>query len=316
MVRALKYFITTAELGSFRQAALVLRRKQSTVSRGIRRLEDDLGVSLFERGPNGVRLTDAGNSFLAQVLPAFEQLQEATKGAAAAGRGELGIVRIGTLTSLIGGFLHELIRQYTVSNAGVAIDLINGSRQELLAGVRARRLDIAFVTWLGEVHDCDVVHLWRERIYVAMPKNHRLAAFAEIDWPDLAGERFIVGRSPPGPEVRDFIVQRTFGRAPSVTIEFRAGSTQDLVRLVALGQGITLVSEAWEKVELPGLVLCPLCDEADILPFYAVWLPQNDNPALRRFLSVAHVLAGRVRRGSSDWASPRAAFGGRFSQSR
>ena len=75
------------------------------------------------------------------------------------------------------------------------------------------------------------------------------------------------------------------------------------MNLVGLGQGITLVSAAWADVKLPDLVLRPLIDPADIVPFSAVWSHQNDNPALRRFISVAHTLAGRVRRGTSDWAS-------------
>ena len=75
------------------------------------------------------------------------------------------------------------------------------------------------------------------------------------------------------------------------------------MNLVGLGQGITLVSAAWADVKFPDLVLRPLSDPADIVPFSAVWSPANDNPALRRFISVAHTLAGRVRRGTSDWAS-------------
>lgn len=306
----IKYFITSVELGSFRRAAIVLCRSQSTISRGIQRLEDDLGVSLFERGRNGVRLTDAGARFLAQAQPAFEQLQDAEIGAAAAGRGETGIVRIGTLTPLIGGFLNDLVRHYAANNEGIAIDIVSGRRLDLVAGVRARRLDIAFVSRAAGIVDCDVVQLWQERIYIAMPRNHKLASRDSLDWPDLCGQRFIVSRSPPGPEVREYIAQRASWRAPSVTIEYRAGSSQDLVRLVELGQGITVVSDAWEKATLPGLTLCPLRDDADILPFYGVWLSQNDNPALRRLITAAHVLAGRARRGTSDWACRTRALNG------
>lgn len=67
------------------------------------------------------------------------------------------------------------------------------------------------------------------------------------------------------------------------------------MHLVGLQEGITLVPSAWKAVKLPDLVLRPLIDPADVIPFSAVWSHQNDNPALRRF---PH--AGRGRRGGAS----------------
>jgi len=54
-------------------------------------------------------------------------------------------------------------------------------------------------------------------------------------------------------------------------------------------------------MKLPDLVLRPLIDDADVVPFSMVWSAGNDNPALRRLLSIAHMLAQRPRKGCSDW---------------
>ncbi|AMG76573.1 Transcriptional regulator, LysR family [Sphingopyxis granuli] len=72
--------------------------------------------------------------------------------------------------------------------------------------------------------------------------------------------------------------------------------------MVGMGFGISLVSEGWVALGIPGVVMRPLVEEADIVPFSAIWSPDNDNPVLRRFISAAHVMAGRARRGTSDWA--------------
>ena len=72
---------------SFRGAAKVLGIRQSSVSRGVRALEDKLGVSLFERHPSGVRITNAGARFLQQARDGLLQLDNAVRTAGAAGRG-------------------------------------------------------------------------------------------------------------------------------------------------------------------------------------------------------------------------------------
>ncbi len=65
------------------------------------------------------------------------------------------------------------------------------------------------------------------------------------------------------------------------------------MNLVAMGRGVTPVAEAWKGVGLPGLILLPIGSDDDIVPFSAYWSPANDNPALRRFLSLARTEAKR-----------------------
>ncbi len=301
-VRHLDYLVAAAENGSFRRAAEALHVRQSSVSRAIRQLEDDLGVSLFERRATGAHLTDAGRRLLREVRPALEQLDLARKAATAAGRGEIGVVRVGILTSLAGGFLRELVRYYGHRHPEITIDIRDGGRDEHVSAIRRRKLDVAFVTGDRGIADCEIAPLWEERVHVALPEGHELAGRRQVDWPDLQSECFIVSRFPPGPEVHDYIVRRAADYSTYPEVLYKAVVQETLMNLVGLGQGITLVSAAWVDVKLPDLVLRPLSDPADIVPFSAVWSPANDNPALRRFISVAHTLAGRVRRGASDWA--------------
>lgn len=302
-VGRLQYLLAAAEIGSFRRAAEILGVHQSSVSRAAQQLEELLGVSLFERGHFGVRLTQAGHRFLADAMPAVEQLDAARRSAGAVGRAEVGIVRVGIFTSLAGGFLRQLLHCYSSRFPSVSIDVHDGGRREHLAAVRTHRLDIAFITGAGPIEKCETAELWRERVYVAMPSDHPLAAKDRIEWNLLQNAHFIVSRSEPGPEVHSYIMRRSADFSTYPNIEEKAVLQDTLMNLVALGQGITLVSAAWNSVAVPGLVLRPLTAAEDIVPFSAVWSPKNDNPALRRLLSVAHILAGRWRKGSSDWAT-------------
>ena len=65
------------------------------------------------------------------------------------------------------------------------------------------------------------------------------------------------------------------------------------MHLVALGFGISFISEAGTATRYPEVVFRPLATADDVVPYSAVWLPGNDNPALRRFLSLARSMSSR-----------------------
>ncbi|MGD9925442.1 MAG: LysR family transcriptional regulator [Pseudorhodoplanes sp.] len=288
-IRHLRYVIVVAEHGSFRRAAKAIGVQESTISRRIRDLEDEIGAALFIRHHRGVDLTYAGERFLSRARKAITQIGYAAKDVGAIGRGEEGVVRIGIFSSLASGFLAELLFAYGAEHSGVRLDFIEGGPGEHIASVQGHRIDIAFLTGPPDVAGCDVAHLWNERVFVALPQDDELADQDEISWDDLRGRHFIVSEADPGPEIHDYLVRHlaTFGHHPSVD---RHGVGRDnLIQLVALGRQLTLTSEATTAAHFPGVVYRPLATET--LPFCAIWSPRNDNPALRRLLSLARMMS-------------------------
>jgi DNA-binding transcriptional LysR family regulator len=248
-------------------------------------------------------VTLAGTRFFERARLALDQLEYAVAGAGVAGRGKQGRLRIGIFTPLAGGFLRDLITSFSQNHPAVAIDLHEGARRSHLAELRAETLDIAFVTGASAIPGCETAELWSERVHVALPEEHPLHDRDRLDWPDLKEESFIVSRFPPGPEVHDYVVRRIADFSSYPTVERVAVAPATVLTLVGMGFGVGVVAASWTALGVPGVIFRPLTDPADILPFSAVWSAENDNPALRRFLSVAHIMAGRVRPGSSDWAS-------------
>lgn len=290
-LRHLRYVIAAAENRSFRRAAMVLGVRESAISRRIRDLEDEIGAALFIRHHGGVNLTYAGKKFLGRARKAISQIGYAAKDIAAAGRGEEGLVRIGIFSSLASGFLAELLIAYDAEHSGVRLDFIEASPSEHVAAIQQHRLDVAFLTGQPCPEGCDVAHLWNERIFVALPQHDELAEQDGVTWKDLRNRHFIVSEVEPGPEVHDYLIKHLaeFGHHPSVE---RCGVGRDnLMQLVALHRGLTLTSEAMTAVQFIGTVYRPLIGEC--LPFSAVWSPKNDNPALRRLLSMARSMSKR-----------------------
>jgi DNA-binding transcriptional LysR family regulator len=288
---ALRYILAASEFKSFHSTAEALGTYPATVSRSVRKVEDAIGVSLFERGAGGVRLTEAGRQFACLVAAALSQLRKATQIAEAAGRAEIGAVHVGVMTSLAGGFLRHLIADFKARHPGVAIEVHDGSRRDHLAHVRERLLDAAFIVGTDEVPEFATTALWRERLYVALAKGHKLAHRQSLDWSELTQERFIATQIDPGPHIRDHIQHRLADHGVEASVDLKPVRQETLMHMVGLGEGVTVVSEARVAMSFPDVTLRPLINDADMLSLSMVWSPRNDNPALRRLISRAHILA-------------------------
>lgn len=290
-IRHIRHFVAAAEHGSFRRAGAALGLSQSAVSRSIAELEDQIGASLFHRHTWGVSQTFAGQRFLANAKKALKILGESAHDVAAAGRGENGCVRIGIYSSIASGFLTELLRRYSDGHRKVQIEIVDGSANELAAAIRDLRLDVAFLTGEREWPECERAQLWSERVFIALPVSHPLGIRDKLTWSDLVGEAFVVSTVAQRDDVHAHI-QREFvdlGRLPD--IEAQSVGLDNLLPLVALGRGLTLVCEAMTATQVPGVIYRPILGEA--LPFSAVWSAKNDNPAFRRLLSLAKMIAVR-----------------------
>ncbi|AYF02806.1 LysR family transcriptional regulator [Paracoccus yeei] len=290
-LRHLRYFVAVVEHGSFRKAGAAVGRSQAAISRSIAKLEDEIGASLFHRHTWGVSQTYAGQRFLVHARRVIRTVGEGAREVASAGRSEKGRVRIGIYSSIASGFLAELLEVYGRRHSAVRIEVADGNPAEHVAAIRQLNLDVTFITGTRDWPDCERVLLWSERVFVVLPDHHALANREEVVWRDLADESFIVSETAPGQEIYDHLVRRLadLGRHPEIQVQYVG--RDNLVPLVALGRGLTLVSEAITVAQFPGVVYRPILGE--VLPFSAVWSASNDNPAFRRFLSLAKAMAVR-----------------------
>ena len=290
---ALENAILVAEHGSFRLAARVLSVRPSVVSRRVRGLEDDIGVSMFNRTSKGVQATIAGARILQRGRAIMSEIQILRRAAALAGRGQEGRLRLGIVASIASGFSRHLLASFTAAHPEIELEVVEGSPTENATAVRMLTIDFALVAGMPLSPGCEIEELWRERILVALPAAHPLANGCEIAWEQLAEERFIVGRVDPGPKIQDYIIRglADLGRHPDVAqIPVQR---ETLLGLVGLGLGLSLVGEGEAGVTYPGVVFRPLDQEE--LPFSIVWSAQNDNPVFRQFLAASRLRATERR---------------------
>lgn len=128
-------------------------------------------------------------------------------------------------------------------------------------------------------------------MFVVLPETHALAKKDEVSWHEIVHEKFIVMDSAPGQEIHDYLVKHVGNLGQHPRIESQFVGRDSLLTMVGLGAGLTVTSEATTATQIPGICYRPIVGE--ILPFNGVWSPKNDNPALRRFISIAKVHSKR-----------------------
>jgi len=192
------------------RAAARLGIQQPPLSQQIRALETELELQLFRRKPRGVELTPAGEAFLAEARIVLERAEHAVLAARRAARGEAGRLGLGfTSSASFHPLVPRVIRDFRETSPLVALSLEEAGTAELVEGLRAERIDAAFVrSPIGPAADLTVHSLLEEEMVAALPSGHRLAAGTKSRLPlsALEGETFILYRRPLGPGLYDAII--------------------------------------------------------------------------------------------------------------
>ena len=195
----LRTFIQVARLEHLGRAAEVLQSDQSTVSRKIARLEHEVGVPLFERIGRSIRLTRAGKRFVGRAERILSEIRDAVAEVAGTVSAETGEVHLGFLHTVGARWLPERLARFLDQYPEVRFILEEGTTGEVVAGVLDGRFDLGI---LGpppsNAPELEVIPLFRERISVVVPLQHRLVGRSSVTLRDLAGEPLILPRSRTG----------------------------------------------------------------------------------------------------------------------
>jgi DNA-binding transcriptional LysR family regulator len=280
--------LVVVEQGSFHKAASLLGVKTSTLSRRIHELEARIGVSLFQRHRHGVRATNAGKIFLENIQRIESDLDSALVNARAAGRGESGWLRIGLYVSLSAGPLRDALLTYAEHFPDVEISVVDENRRSLMERLNCGALDIVFINGQVRHGAHDILPLWTEDILVAVPDSHPLAHQPSVIWDDLRRERILFPSRDPGPELRNALVAALNGTGVLPVILQTAADRDTVIGLVALRRSVTLLYASNVGVVHPGVTYRKISGRHRMLPVRSIacWHGRNDNPALRRFLSL------------------------------
>ncbi len=289
-LRHLRYFVAVAEEKNFTRAAARLHIAQPPLSRQIQQLEEDLGVALIEKGSRPLKLTEAGQFFLAHAKPLLDQVRELRTMTQRVGQLER-TLSIGFVASTLYGQLPEIVRRYRERHPEVEVTLHEMTTIEQLKALKEGRIDVGFGRLKSEDSSIRRILLREERMVVAMSPSHRLAAGeGGLRLIELVHERLLVYPKAPRPSFADQVlaVFSEANLAPDHVTEVR--ELQIAIGLVAAGQGISIVPESVQGMHHRNVVYRPLEDKHAFSPILFSVRHMDRSPELENLLATVYAI--------------------------
>ncbi|VVE16813.1 HTH-type transcriptional regulator GltC [Pandoraea cepalis] len=264
-LRDIRAFIAVAQTGSFTRAAARLHLSQPALTVQIRRLEETVGIRLFDRNSRNVALTPTGRELLPLLQKSLHDMEHVLIDARALGDGSSGTVRIACLPTFAASVLPELIQQVkaAVPRAGFHVrDAVAGVVETL---VRNEEVDIGLTG--GELNDAeiDVLYAGADHLVAVLPAGHALARRKRVSLTDLASVPLVLTAQ--GTSVRA-VVDGAFasgGCAPEIACEPTYMMTA--VAMVRAGLGVTILPASAREVRAePELRVRPIDHDAFLRP--------------------------------------------------
>jgi DNA-binding transcriptional LysR family regulator len=278
----LAQFAAVARHEHVTRAAHELGVPQSTLSRGIVRLEQDLGVTLFARHGRTVSLTAAGRAFLASADRALAAVVQAAEAVRSDADPETGKVAFGFLHTLGRETVPDLIRAFRADHPRVRFSLVQSYGEAMLEGLWAGELDLCLTSPIPDAPDLAVRRLAEQRLRLAVPEDHPLAARRRVRLAEAADEPFVTME--PGYGMRRILEALCAQAGFAPRIAFEGEETETLRGLVAAGLGVALLPPP--SVPRPGVHELTVTAPRAVREIGLAWLEGHpDTPPVAAFKS-------------------------------
>ena len=237
-------FIHAAEQLNFSEAARILHLSQPTVSHHIKNLEQDLGVTLFERQGTGIRLTEAGRLLLPwarrmvrdsiQMQGMMESLKE----------GIAGNLLIACSTTAGKYVLPQLAARFSHRHPGIRTTLLRCTPGVVLPRLLEREANLGVVSYELPGDEIEIQQFFSDRIVFIVPKNHPFISRASIQPEDLLDVQVMMRESTSG--TRKMVLSELAKcdiHEEDLNIFMNIGNAEAIVRTVSAGYGVSFVSK-------------------------------------------------------------------------
>jgi DNA-binding transcriptional LysR family regulator len=294
-LRHLRYFVAVAEDLHFRRAAERLHVAQPAVSEQVRKLENELGVRLFDRTPRNVSLTHAGAVLLTEARRVLRQAEAARLAAISARDRPCIMLRIGYVPSSLPASIPRVLHRVASTMPQLQTTMESGAGLELVEAVRAGELDAAVVSLPAPTTGLRVTTLGDQRAVAVFPVGHPQAVSPQVRLEQIAPERIVVLPRDTDRPFYDAVIAACRGAGISPTlVEMPDGEIERVLLTVASGAGMALLPECVrERYAGAGVRFVPLSDAGPVLPTAIVSRRDTEHiptVALLRAVSQAHEL--------------------------
>lgn len=249
----LRCFVAVAEELNFRRAAERLNMTQPPLSRQIQLLEHAIGETLLERTNRAVRLTPAGESFLASAGDLLQRAQHATLMARQSARGAAGDVALGFVPSAGIEFVPRVVGAVRQALPGVTFTPAEMMSYEINESLLSGRLDMGLTRTARRHAEIENTLVVNEPFVLAVPADHPLANVPTPRLRDIDGEPFIGYSADRGGFLRELHIAIFSGEGIEPDTVLEVSQTMSVLALVNHGLGVALVPQSARAVRMANL---------------------------------------------------------------
>ncbi len=241
-LRQLRYLVTLSETLNFRRAAESLYVTQSTLSAGIKELENVLGAMLVERDKRNVRFTPLGFEVVERARKMLAQAEDLVQLARGSQEPLSGLLRLGVIPTVAPFLLPMVLPVLREAHPHLKLYLREDITDRLLARVESGELDLALIALPYDTGDLVVRELFKDEFWFVARQGERLARDKEIAIRDIDTARVLLLEE--GHCLRDHTIEACGARRMAARhSELEATSLFTLLQMVHNGMGITLLPE-------------------------------------------------------------------------
>jgi LysR family transcriptional regulator, hydrogen peroxide-inducible genes activator len=238
-LRDLQYVCAVADAAHFGKAAESCHVSQPTLSGQIKKLEESLGVVLFERTNRSVRLTEAGGRIVEIARTVLRAAEEIERTARACQDPTSGTLRIGMIPTIAPSLIPLVVLPLRERFPALTLALVEDTTDRLLAQLERGDIDAAVIATAPEDPRLPTIPLYREPFWFALPERHPLLRRSRIDPKEVEPHELLLLTD--GHCLREQALSLCGRKAAGRRADTSATSLETIINLVAAGQGVTLV---------------------------------------------------------------------------
>lgn len=292
-LQQIRYFLALAEELHFWKTAEKVYVSQSSLSRQIQSLEEELGVTLFERDKRNVKLTDAGTFLKNKWTDLIDEFERTLQHAKKIEEGSSGLISIAYPGSISYNYLPELLRIFSEEKPDLKVELLEPTDITLENLLTSYQIDVAFSR--NEVLNTSILseRLYAEPVCLVVPKNHWLTTESFVDLRDAKDEKFILSGLHHNTYFSSLLrsIFNTYGFEPQTHIESDFGSM--ILNLISRNLGVSILPYSFQFSLNSGVRFITLPEKTEL---FINWRKNDDRNIVKNVIKYATNLGKRYHK--------------------
>lgn len=236
-LKQLECFCLLAKKQHYAKTAEELDIPQSSLSRMVRQLEEELGVALFDRAGRGVELNRYGEYYFRFAERALKELDSGAKGLLAMTSERQEQISVACIYTLGPEFLPKLMGGFKQQGEKASFIIQQKNTMDVIKLLKDGEVELGFCSWPGEEPTLEVTEVFRDKVVLIAPKTHPLARYDQVSLAQAARYPFVFPLDYTG------FIESLFQQAglPLPAVSCRANEDQLIAGLVSEGQGVAIL---------------------------------------------------------------------------